>query len=312
MAKSITVGKLLGDNEEFVQITGNEESLKREILVSEVNRPGFELAGFFKHSDFRRIIIFGDKEVAFIEEMSDERQREIFPYLLNEEVPCFVICKGHPCPNILKEIADEKNFPLFTTDLFTGRVSSELIGKLEEALAQETLIHGVFLNIYGKGVIIKGDSGIGKSEIALELIKRGHLLVADDAVELSHLGQSIIGRSPEVLRNLLEIRGIGVIDVSKMFGISSVLDKEKVELIIQLDRWVPSREYTRVGVEENEAVEDILGIKIPKVVVPVSSGRSMSVIIEAAVMNMTLREGGVDSSKEFVERILKNIDKNKG
>ena len=172
-------------------------------------------------------------------------------------------------------------------------------------------MHGVFLNIHGKGVIIKGDSGIGKSEIALELVKRGHLLVADDAVELYHIGQKIVGKAPAVLANLLEIRGIGVIDVSKMFGISAILDRNDVDLVIQLERWVPSREYTRVGVEENDISEDVLGIKIPKIVVPVSSGRSMSVIIEAAVMNMRLRDVGIDSSKEFVERILKNIDHNK-
>lgn len=310
--KSITVEKVFKNREEFHQLTGNEEALQRQILVAEVNRPGFELAGFFKHSDFRRIIVFGEKEAAFIAEMTDERQREIFPFLINEEVPCIIICKGHQCPSILKDIADKRNFPIFVTELPTGRVSSELISKLEEALAQETLVHGVFLNIYGKGVIIKGDSGIGKSEIALELIKRGHLLVADDAVELYRLGPSIVGKAPEVLTNLLEIRGIGVIDVSKMFGISSILDRDTVDLIIQLDRWVPSREYTRVGVEENDAVEEILGVKIPKVVVPVSSGRSMSVIIEAAVMNMRLRDVGVDSSKEFVDRILRNIDKNRG
>ena len=243
--------------------------------------------------------------------MSDERQKEIFPCLINKEVPCIVICKGHECPPILKSIADERNFPIFLTTLATGRVSSDLINTLEEALARETLVHGVFLNIYGKGVIIKGDSGIGKSEIALELVKRGHLLVADDAVELYRLGQKIVGKAPEVLSNLLEIRGIGVIDVSKMFGIASILDRDVVDLIIQLDRWVPSREYTRVGIEENDVEEDILGIKIPKVVVPVSSGRSMSVIIEAAVMNMRLKDVGVDSSKEFVERILRNIDNNK-
>ena len=135
--------------------------------------------------------------------------------------------------------------------------------------------------------------------------------MADDAVELYRLGQKIVGKAPEVLSNLLEIRGIGVIDVSKMFGIASILDRDVVDLIIQLDRWVPSREYTRVGIEENDVEEDILGIKIPKVVVPVSSGRSMSVIIEAAVMNMRLKDVGVDSSKEFVERILRNIDNNK-
>ena len=165
----------------------------------------------------------------------------------------------------------------------------------------------VFLNIYGKGVIIKGDSGIGKSEIALELIKRGHQLIADDAVELYHIGQSIIGKAPTVLKNLLEIRGIGVIDASKMFGAASVLPKEKVDLIIQLERWLPSREYRRIGVEEDDVTEDILSVPIPKIVVPVTGGRSMSVIIEAAVMNMQLKDSGFDSSKEFVNRILENI-----
>ena len=242
MPKSITVGELL-NNDHYVQVTGDEKSLERPIFVAEINRPGFELAGFFKHSDFRRIIIFGDKESAFINEMSEERQREIFPFLINDEVPCIIVAKGNECPAILIEIARKKNFPIFVTESATGRVSIELTNILDEVLAPETLIHGVFLNIYGKGVIIKGDSGIGKSEIALELIKRGHLLVADDAVELYHLGQSIVGKAPEVLANLLEIRGIGVIDVSKMFGISSILDKDEVNLIIQLDRWVPSREY---------------------------------------------------------------------
>ena len=329
--KSITVEKLLGNNKNYQQVTGNEESLKRVILTGEINRPGFELAGFFKHSDFRRIIVFGDKEMAFIAEMTEERQKEIFPCLINEEVPCILICKGHPCPEVLKNIADEKDiifslervgldpdsdkkvkkFSFFQTEMITGVVSSELMNTLEEKLARETLMHGVFLNIHGKGVIIKGDSGIGKSEIALELVKRGHLLVADDAVELYRIGQKIVGKAPAVLANLLEIRGIGVIDVSKMFGISAILDRNDVDLVIQLERWVPSREYTRVGVEENDISEDVLGIKIPKIVVPVSSGRSMSVIIEAAVMNMRLRDVGIDSSKEFVERILKNIDHNK-
>ena len=223
--KSITVEKLLGNNKNYQQVTGNEESLKRVILTGEINRPGFELAGFFKHSDFRRIIVFGDKEMAFIAEMTEERQKEIFPCLINEEVPCIVICKGHPCPEVLKNIADERNFPIFQTEMITGVVSSELMNTLEEKLARETLMHGVFLNIHGKGVIIKGDSGIGKSEIALELVKRGHLLVADDAVELYRIGQKIVGKAPAVLANLLEIRGIGVIDVSKMFGISAILDR---------------------------------------------------------------------------------------
>ena len=239
--------------------------------------------------------------------MSKESQLACFSKLANDETPCIIIAKGYSCPEILKNIAIKRNFPIFETTQATGRVSIDLTGTLDEALAAETLMHGVFLNIYGKGVVIRGDSGIGKSEIALELIKRGHFLIADDAIELYHIGQGIVGRAPEVLRNLLEIRGIGVIDVSKMFGVASVLPKDHVDLIIQLERWLPSREYTRIGMEEDDVMEEIMGIQIPKIVVPVTGGRSMSAIIEAAVMNMQLKDSGFDSSKEFVNRILDNI-----
>ncbi len=310
MSKFITVKKLIAD-ECYKQVSGDSESLQRPIYIAEINRPGFELAGFFTHSDFRRIIILGEKEMAFIDEMSDERQHEIFPKITDTQTPCIIIAKGKACPKILLDIAIERNFPIFVTDEMTGRVSIDLTNQLSQALAPETLMHGVFLNIYGKGVIIKGESGIGKSEIALELVKRGHLLVADDAIELYQIGHSIIGKAPVVLSNMLEIRGIGVIDVSKMFGISSILDQDEVNIVIQLDRWVPSKEYTRIAIDEKEAVEKILDIDVPKVVVPVSSGRSMAVIIESAVMNMRLKEYGVDSGKEFLDRIAKNITQNR-
>ena len=146
----------------------------------------------------------------------------------------------------------------------------------------------------------------------MELVKRGHLLVADDAVELYQIGQQIIGKSPTVLQNLLEIRGIGVIDVVKMFGVGAVLEKDQVDMIIQLERWVPSKEYTRIGIEDKQVVEDILGVEVDKLVVPVTGGRNMSVVIEAAVMNKRLKELGYDSSKEFVDRILANIENGKG
>lgn len=309
MAKSVKVKDLLKPSL-FKQISGNEEALEREIFVAEMNRPGFELAGFFKHTDFRRIILFGEKEIAFVKEMSKEAQLACFAKLANDETPCIIIAKGYPCPEILKNIAIKRNFPIFETNQATGRVSIDLTATLDEALAADTLIHGVFLNIYGKGVIMRGDSGVGKSEIALELIKRGHILIADDAIELYHIGQSIVGKPPAVLSNFLEIRGIGVINVSKMFGVASVLKQDTVDLIIQLDRWLPSREYTRIGVEEDDIFEEILDVQIPKIVVPVTGGRSMAVIIEAAVMNMQLKDYGYDSSKEFVNRVLDNI-KNK-
>ncbi len=306
MGKSVKLRELMKGSV-FTQVSGNDEALEREVFVADINRPGFELAGFFKHSDFRRIILLGDKENAFIQEMTKESQLACFSKLVNDETPCIIIAKGYETPDILKNIAVKRNFPIFETEMATGRVSIDLTATLDELLAPETLIHGVFLNIYGKGVVIRGDSGIGKSEIALELIKRGHQLIADDAIELYHIGQHIMGKAPKVLMNLLEIRGIGVIDASKMFGAGSVLSKDNVDLIIQLERWLPSREYTRIGVEEDDINEEILSVPIPKIVVPVTGGRSMSVIIEAAVMNMQLKDSGFDSSKEFVNRILENI-----
>lgn len=293
----------------FEQITGDSESLKRSIITAEISRPGFELAGYFKHSDMNRTVIFGEKESVYIEQLSPEIQRERFDALTSDITPCIIICKGFGCPEELKKIAQEKNFPVLLTTIPTGRVSIALQGYLDEYLAEETLMHGVFMSIYGKGVIIKGDSGIGKSEIALELIKHGHLLVADDAVELYHVGPSIIGKSPYVLQNLLEIRGIGVIDVMKMYGVTACLDRATVDYIIQLDRWMPSKEYTRIGTEDVEMTEEILGVKIPLSIIPVTGGRSMAAVIEAAVMNIRLKELGHDSSKEFINRILDNINR---
>ena len=260
----------------------------------------------------RRVIVFGEKEIAFIEHLSKQIQAERFEGLTQSITPAIIICRGFACPPVLERIAKKKNFPIFLTDNATGRTSIEITSFLDEQLGEETLLHGVFLSINGKGVIIKGDSGIGKSEIALDLIQRGHILIADDCVELRHVGNNIIGKSPAVLSNLLEIRGIGVIDVVKMFGVSSILDKDVVDLVVQLERWVPSKEYTRIGTESVDVYEEILGVKIPKAVVPVTGGRSMSAIIEAAVMNMRLKELGFDSSEEFVNRILDNISKNNG
>lgn len=304
----ITVKKLK-DRFQLKQVVGNEVSLNRPIEIAEISRPGFELAGFFQHSDLRRLIVFGEKEIAFIGGLSKKLQSERFDKLTQDITPAIIICRGNECPEVLKKIAEKKNFPIFISDQATGRLSIEISSYLDELLAETTILHGVFLSIHGKGVIVKGDSGIGKSEIALDLIQRGHILVADDCVELSRVGNSIIGKSPAVLSNLLEIRGIGVIDVVKMFGVSSILDKDVVDLVVQLERWVPSKEYTRIGTEGIDIYEDILGVKIPKVIVPVTGGRSMSAIIEAAVMNMRLKELGYDSTEEFVNRILNNISK---
>lgn len=308
--KKVTVADLVKQFD-FKLVAANKTSLQRPVEIAEMSRPGFELAGFFQHSDFRRIVVFGEKEMAFIAQLDKATQKERFDLLTNEQTPAIIICKNYKCPAILKKIAKEKNFPILLTPRATGRMSIALSSYLDELLAPIVQMHGVFMNIYGKGVIIKGDSGIGKSEIALELIKRGHILIADDCIELYRMGESLLGKAPSVLYNLLEIRGIGVINVEKMFGISSTLERDTVDYVIQLERWIPSKEYTRIGTEENPLYEEVLGAKIPKSVIPVTGGRSMSAVIEAAVMNIRLKDSGYDSSKEFVQRILNNIEHNK-
>ena len=181
---------------------------------------------------------------------------------------------------------------------------------MDEKLASSQCLHGGLLSIYGKGVLIRGESGMGKSEIALELIKRGHLLVADDRVDCYRIHNKIVGKAPELLSGMLEIRGIGIINVARMFGVSSVLPKTQVDFQVNLEMWKPDQDYDRVGIEEKKH-ENILGVDIPKIVVPVREGRSMAVIIESAVTNYMLSEMGMDSAKEFEQRVLDYIEKNK-
>lgn len=294
---------------QFVQICGDERSLERNITIADTNRPGLELAGFFQKSQLKRLIILGDKEISYIKTMSEEKQRESFGFLTSEVTPAIIITKNHSCPEVLKEVAEAKNFPVFSSSSPTYRLIIDIVTFLDEHLSENTNLHGGLLNIYGKGVLIRGDSGLGKSEIALELIKRGHILIADDRVDCYRIHNSIIGKAPELLRDMLELRGVGVINVARMFGVSSVAEKTKIDFQVTLEQWDRNREYDRVGIEERK-YEDILGIKIPKIVVPIREGRSMAVVIETAVTNFMLSEMGLNSAKEFEQRVLDYIKRN--
>lgn len=294
----------------FEQISGNEESLQRPIVIADTNRPGLELAGYFDYSQAKRLVILGDKELAYIETMSDAKQRKSFNFITNEHTPAIIITKGHTCPNSLRKIAKRKNFPVFLSTSPTYRLIVDIVAYLDERLAVSDCLHGGLLSIYGKGVLIRGESGMGKSEIALELIKRGHLLVADDRVDCYRIHNKIIGKAPELLSGMLEIRGIGIINVSRMFGVSSVLPRAEVNLEVVLEKWKYDADYDRVGIEEKK-YESILGVDIPKIVIPVREGRSMAVIIESAVTNYMLSEMGMDSAKEFEQRVLDYIEKNR-
>ncbi len=303
--------RVLVDHFNFIQIVGDEQALERDLEIPDINRPGLELAGYFDYSQEKRIVIMGDKEIEYIKTMSEEAQRVSFDFITSDSTPAIIIAKNHDLPEILKEIAEAKNFPVFTTKLKTYQIILKLIVDLDEMMAPFTNVHGGLLSIFGKGILITGESGLGKSEIALELIKKGHLLVADDRVDCYRIHEEIIAKAPELLRGMLEIRGVGIISVARMFGVSSVLEKKKIDLVIHLEPWSTEKTYDRIGVGE-EQFKDILGVEVPKITIPVKEGRSMGAVIEAAVTNFTLKERGIDSAKEFEQRIFDLIEKNRG
>lgn len=307
--KKVTVKDLMNQLG-YECITGDENALNREIKVPDVNRPGLELTGYYLHSQRERVVLLGNKEMGFISGMSNEVQYSSFDFLTQKETPCIIITRGSACPTRLKEIAQRKNFPVLLCKDNTSRAMVEVVTYLDIELAPVKTMHGVFLQIYGKGVLLTGESGMGKSEIALELIKKGHLLVADDRVDCAVIHKQIIGQAPEILKQMLEIRGVGIINVSKMFGVASVLDKAMVDLNIHIEQWKPNNQYDRLGIEEKKYT-DILGVQIPKLVIPVKEGRSMGVIIESAVTNYLLSSVGQDSAKEFEQRVLNLIERNK-
>lgn len=307
--KKVTVKDLMKQLD-YECITGDEKALSREIKVPDVNRPGLELTGYYLHSQRERVVLLGNKEMGFISGMSNEGQYSSFDFLTQKETPCIIITRDLTCPTRLKEIAQRKNFPVLLCKDKTSRAMVEVVRYLDGELAPVKTMHGVFLQIYGKGVLLTGESGMGKSEIALELIKKGHLLVADDRVDCSVIHKQVVGQAPEILKQMLEIRGVGIINVSKMFGVASVLDKSIIDLNIHIEPWRPDRQYDRLGIEDKKYT-DILGVQIPKLVLPVKEGRSMGVIIESAVTNYLLSSLGQDSAKEFEQRVLSLIEKNK-
>ncbi len=307
--KKVTV-KEFADYFQFEQLTGDEQSLRRSIELTDTNRPGLELAGFFDYSQAKRLVILGDKEIAYIATMSEQSQKRSFDFLTGEETPAIVITRGHECPQILRECALEKNFPVFCCEEKTNHTIVNIITWLDERLAKSVSVHGELLIIYGIGVMICGESGMGKSEIALELIKRGHQLVADDRVDCYRIHNHLVGRSPQLLEGMLELRGVGVINIARMYGVGAVAHKANVDIQITLEEFDPRANYDRVGIEEKKMVS-ILDVDVPKITIPVREGRSMGVIIESAVTNYMLAKDGLDSAKEFEQRVLEFIEKNK-
>lgn len=303
---SVTV-KDLAEYFNFEQVVGDADALMREITIADTNRPGLELAGFFDYSQKKRIVVFGDKEIEYIKVMSEEQQRKSFDFLTSLETPMLMISKSHECPEILARIARLKNFPILRSVQPTSRLITNIVSYLDEQLAPMDCFHGVLLSMNGKGVMIRGESGIGKSEVALELVRRGHQLVADDRVDCYQVHNSIVGRAPKLLEGMLEIRGIGIIDVARMYGANTTLPRSNVDVVVELTPWDSNANYDRVGIESTK-YENILDVEVPKIILPVREGRSMGIVIESAVANIVLKDQGFDSAKEFEKRVLEFIE----
>lgn len=300
--------KELKDALGLTQVAGDEKSLERWIIAPDVNRPGFELAGLRVDTDLKRVNILGNKETTFMNSLSIEEQRDRYGYITDAFTPCIIVSSNDGCPEILKEVATEKNFPLFVYDVPSYQAIVDTIEFLSEKLAPTSTMHGVMMNIYGVGVMLTGDSGIGKSELALDLIKKGHILVADDRVDVKRVHNVIQAEAPDVIKGMLEIRGLGIVDVELLFGGDVILDKTELSLIIKLSKFQES-DFNRV--ESIDVTTNVLGLDITTVRIPVSEGRPISAIVEAAVTNFILKRKGINTTEVFKEKVIKEIEKNR-
>ncbi len=289
------------------QITGDDESLNRWAIAPDVNRPGLELSGYQESGDLRRVLVLGTLEYEYMSKLDEKTQKERFEIITDSLTPCIILSSGCKDLPVLIQLCKDRNFPLFRYEGKTYQLVVDLVTYLSEQLAPTGSLYGVMMNIFGKGVMLTGKSGIGKSELALDLINKGHMLVSDDRVEVARVHNDIVCFAPKLLRNMLEIRGLGVVDVTRLFGINASLKSCQLDFVIKLVRLEETMETDRLN-PLNETL-DVLGVKIPMLVIPVTEGKSLSVIVEAAVKTHALKQKGIDSNEEFKERIRAKIRK---
>lgn len=302
---SVKIDKMVQDLK-LKNLTSGIDLEEIEVTHAEVNRPALQLAGFFEYFDKDRVQIIGKVEQTYLERMSPKFRREVLDTLFKYKIPGIVICRGmDPFPEMI-EFGELHHIPIFQTEEGTSGFMAELIRWLKFQLAPRISIHGVLVDIYGEGILIMGESGIGKSETALELVKRGHRLVADDVVEIKRTSaEELIGTSPEIIRHFIELRGIGIIDVKELFGVESVKDIQSIDLVIRLELWDADKEYDRLGL--NEEFIEILGNKVVCHTIPIRPGRNIAIIAESAAINHRQKKMGYNAAKELNRRVMGNI-----
>lgn len=305
MAKKVKVAELVQQFQ--FEVVAGEKGLRRPIFVDDLNRPGLEMAGYFEYHSPERIQLLGKTELTFYHMLSKEDKLDRMSRLCSEETPCIIVTRSFDVPEELIALGEERDIPILRSGMSTTSVGSRVTGFLERKLAPTTTIHGVLVDVYGVGIIITGSSGIGKSETALELVKRGHRLIADDAVEIRQSADNQLdGTAPELIRHLLEIRGVGIINVMTLFGAGAIRNHKRITLVVRLENWQADKQYDRLGLDEETT--RIIDTDVPLVTVPVRPGRNLAVIIEVAAMNFRLKRMGYNAAQQFTHKLTATID----
>lgn len=274
-----------------------------QFVSSDQNRPGLQFSGHFMHFANDRMQIIGRAEMTYLDTLDKDTRRARLVEYFSYEMPCIIICRDMGCPDDMAALARERGVPIYGSSMYTTRFEYSAILFLNRMLAKRETIHGVLIDVHGVGVLLTGDSGVGKSEAALELIKRGHQLVADDVVDVMRVSDMrLIGESPEMVRYFMEIRGIGIIDIRAMFGIGSVITTKSIDVVIHLEHWVKERSYDRLGLVEETT--EILDVKIPYILLPVKPGRNLAIVIEVASRNFQLRRLGYNAAETLDNRLM--------
>lgn len=278
---------------------------ERVIEVPDINRLALQLTGYFDHFDSDRVQLIGYVEFSYLEKLSLEQKEELYTKLLSYDIPCIVFSRDLGPDELLVEKANKAGVPLFQTEMTTSSFMAEIIRWLNVQLAPCISIHGVLVDVYGVGVMIMGESGIGKSEAALELIKRGHRLVTDDVVEIRRVSdETLVGRAPDITRHLIELRGIGIVDVKTLYGVQSVRETQNLDLVITLEEWNKDKEYDRLGLEEEYT--EFLGNKVVCHSIPIRPGRNLAIIVESAAINHRQKAMGYNAAQELYRRVQEN------
>ena len=299
---------LAGHDAINLRCVAGRRGLSRELTVPEINRPGLGLSGFYEAFAYNRVQLFGRGEVAYLNKLSQEGRTDTIRQLFSYKIPCCIFSSKREPTSEFIEIAEEACCAVLVTDLESSEFTARLTRIFSNIFAPRKTLHGVLVEVYGVGIMLGGHSGVGKSETALELVERGHRLVADDIVEIRCVnGNTILGRGAiSLISHHMEIRGLGIINISQLYGIGSILEQKEIQLVVELEEWDPDKVYDRLGTASRAV--DMLGVKIPSIEIPVKPGRNLPIIIEAAAMNERLKKMGYNSARDFNQNILKWIE----